>query len=177
MDSILDVIKKRRSIRKYKDKPLSKDTILLLLEAAKYAPTARNLQQLEYKVITNKDLIQKISDGVIAVIARESPSFPIRQRSNLFYYAPLLIIISAPAENVWIYSDAALAVENIMLYASSINLGTCFIGLARFIGKDKDLMHELNIPEDKKIAAAVVCGYPDEEPPEKEKRMKAEFFY
>lgn len=173
---VLDIIKKRRSIRKYKDKPLQKDTIDLILEAAKYAPTARNLQQLEYKVITNKDLIKKISDRISALLKKERPAFQARERPNIFYDAPLLIIITGPKENDWIYSDAALAVQNIMLYATSINLGTCFIGLARFVEKDKELMHELNISDDRKVAAAVICGYPDEEPPEKEKRMNAEFF-
>jgi len=173
---ILDIIKKRKSIRKYKDKPLQKDTVDLILEAAKYAPTARNMQELEYKVITNKDLSKKISDRISTILKKERPTSQMRDRPSLFYDAPLLIIITGPKENDWIYSDAALAVQNIMLYATSVGLGTCFIGMARFVEKDKELMRELNISDDRKVAAAVVCGYPDEEPPEKEKRMNAEFF-
>jgi len=176
MDQILDVIKKRRSIRAYKNKPLSKSTINLLLEAAKYAPTARNLQQLEYKAIANKDLIKKISDRITAIVKTKYPSFQLRDRPSLFYDAPLLVIITGPKENTWIYSDAALAVQNIMLYATSIDLGTCFIGMARFIEEDKELMHELHISDNREIAAAVIVGYPDETPAEKEKKMNVEFF-
>lgn len=172
----MDIIKKRRSIRVYKNKPLPKDTIDSILEAARYAPSARNLQQLEYKVITNKNLIKKISDRIIAIIKKESPPVQMRDRPNLFYDAPLLIIVTGPKENEWTYSDAALAVQNIMLYATSINLGSCFIGMTKFMEKDKELMHELNIADNRKIAAAVICGYADEKPPEKEKRMNAEFF-
>ncbi len=64
MENIMEIIKKRKSIRAYKDKPLPKDVVNSILEAAKYAPTARNLQELEYKVITNKALIKKLSEGI-----------------------------------------------------------------------------------------------------------------
>jgi nitroreductase len=180
MDSIMDIIKKRISTRAYKDQPLSGEVIHSILEAARYAPTARNLQQLEYKVITNKDLIKKLSDGIAAVLRQEHASFPARPgypaRPNFFYNAPLVIIITGPKNNTWIYSDAALAVQNIMLYATSIGLGTCFIGMARLIEKDNELLKQLHISEDSIIAAAVICGYADEKPAEKEKKMNAEFF-
>jgi nitroreductase len=175
MDQILDIIKKRRSIRSYKNEPLPKSTVDLLLEAAKYAPTARNLQQLEYKVITNKDLMKKVSERITAIVKKKYPSFRLRERTSLFYDAPLLIIVTGPKENTWIYSDAALAVQNIMLLATSINLGTCFIGMARFIEEDEELMSELHISDDRKIAAAVIVGYPNETPAEKERKINTEF--
>jgi len=173
---LMDIIKKRRSIRAYKDQPLSKDIVNRILEAAKYAPTARNLQELEYKVITNRSLIQQISDRITRIVKKEFPEFKLRDRPSFFYGAPLLIIITGPKENTWIHSDAALAVQNIMLYATSIDLGTCFIGFARLIERDAELMRELNISKDRSVAAAVICGYADEKPAEKEKKMNAEFF-
>jgi nitroreductase len=178
VDQIMEVIKKRRSIRVYKNRPLSREIIDSLLQAAEYAPNARNLQQLEYKVITNQGLIKGISDKIVAGLKEENPQVQLsaRAQSNLFYEAPLLIIITGPKENIWTYSDAALAAENIMLYAASVDLGTCFIGNARHIDKDEELLRELHVPNDSKIAAAVVCGYPDEEPAEKDRKMKAEFF-
>jgi len=177
MNQIMNTIKKRRSIRKYKDKPLSKETINSILESAKHAPTARNLQQLEYTVITNKHLIKKLSNKIITILKKKYPSIGVRDKEDpMFYNAPLLIIITGPEKNRWIYSDAALAVQNIMLYATSIDLGTCFIGMARHLEEDRGILEELKISEDRKIAAAVICGYPDEQPPEKKKRMSVEFF-
>jgi len=173
---LMDIIKRRQSFRRYKNESLPTDTINSLLEAAKFAPTARNLQQLEYKVITNKDLIKRISDKITAIVKKEYPSIQLRDRSNLFYDAPLLIIVVGPKENTWIYSDAALAVENIMLYATALDLGTCFIGMARFIERDEEMLRILHMSTDKKVAAAVICGYADEKPTEKEKKMNAEFF-
>ena len=174
MEPIMDIIKRRMSIRAYQDKPLTQETIEAIMEAARHAPSARNLQQLEYKVITNRDLIQEASDSVAAVAGQSMPGMP--ARPSFFYHAPLLILITGPAGNQWISSDAALAAQNIMLYATSINLGTCFIGMASLIEKDANMRRKLHIADDRKIAAAVVCGYPAEKPAPKEKNLKVEFF-
>jgi nitroreductase len=178
MDTIMDIIKKRKSIRVYKDKSLPKDVINAILEAAKYAPTARNMQELEYKVITGKTLMAILSEGLIEAIKKEG--FPLKgppgARPDFFHGAPLLIIITAPKDNFWALTDAGLAAQNIMLYAASVNLGSCFIGMAKLIEKNKDSLNALGIADNMNIVAAVVCGYPDEDPASREKRQKAEFF-
>jgi nitroreductase len=178
MENLMEIIKKRVSVRAYKDKPLPKKVVKDILEAARYAPTARNLQELEYKVITSKAMITKLSEGVDKVIRKEG--FPVKGppggRPGVFHDAPLLIIITAPKENRFSDSDAALAVQNIMLYATSIDLGSCFIGMAKLIERDKNLLKELHIADDRNIAAAVICGYADEKPEPKEKKLNAEFF-
>ena len=183
MDQMMDIIKKRMSIRAYLDKPLPDKTIEAIMEAAKNAPTARNAQQLEFKVITNKALSKKLSDHIMATLQKEMaampnrpPAPPMPARPHLFYNAPLLIIVFGPKENGWIDSDAALAVQNIMLYATSINLGSCFIGMARLLEKDPEMLKELHIADSHKIAACVVVGYPNENPAPKEKTLKAEYF-
>lgn len=178
MEPILDIIKQRVSVRAYQDKRLPKETVAAILEAARYAPSARNLQSLEYKVITNKGLIARLEEGISAAVKREGlpPKGPPGGRPNFFYGAPLLVIITGPKDNHWAVADAALAVDNIMLYATSEGLGTCFIGMARFIEREEKLMQELHISADRNIVAAVICGYPAEKPTSKEKRIKTEFF-
>jgi nitroreductase len=178
MTDILDIIKKRKSIRAYQDKPLPKETVDSILEAARHAPSARNMQELEYRVITSKSMIQKLSEGIAAAMKEQgmTPKGPPGGRPNFFYGAPLLIIIIAPKDNFFAPSDSALAAQNIMLYATSIDLGSCFIGMARLIEKDKSLRKSLNIGNNMNIVAAVICGYPDEQPEPKEKILKAEFF-
>lgn len=175
---LMEIIKKRKSIRAYQDKPLSKDIVNDILEAARHAPTARNQQELEYRVITNRELITRCSEAITRALEQENLSMktPPNFRPNFFYNAPLLILIIGPKDNHWINSDAALAVQNVMLYATSIGLGSCFIGMARFIMKDKELCQELHISEDKDLAAAVICGHAAEDPEPKEKRLNAEYF-
>jgi nitroreductase len=174
MDQLMDLIKKRMSIRAYSEKTLTKKTVNSILEAARYAPTARNLQQLEYKVITNRSLTKRLSDVIAAQVAGGASPSPVR--ANYFYNAPLLIIITGPKGSAWTESDAGLAAQNIMLYATSLDLGSCFIGMAKFLERDKSIMQELHIADDRKIVGSVVCGYPDEKPAPKEKKLNAEFF-
>jgi nitroreductase len=178
MDNLMEIIKKRRSVRAYQDKPLPKKVVDAILDAGKYAPSARNAQPLEYKVITNKELIKKLSDGTSEGLKKTGYSLkaPPNARMNYFYSAPLLIIMTAPKENTFAVSDGAIAVDHIMLYATSIGLGSCFIGMARLIQGDEKLLEELHIAKDRNIVAAVICGYPDGWPEEKEKKMAAEFF-
>src|SRR3972149_177594 len=95
MADIMEIIKARRSVRAYQDKPLSEDVIHDILEAARYAPPARNLQQLEYKVITNKGLMDKLSEGISTAVKKDGLPLkaPPNIRLNYFYKAPLLVII------------------------------------------------------------------------------------
>jgi nitroreductase len=178
MKTVMDIIKARKSIRAYQDKPLPEDVIKAILEAARHAPTARNLQELEYKVITSKALMEKLSKGIAAAMQKEGMPLkgPPGARPHFFHDAPLLIIVTAPEHNMWANADAGLAVQNIMLYATSIDLGSCFIGMAKQIEKDKNLLKMVHIPDNMTIVAAVICGYPAENPEPKEKKLNAEFF-
>ena len=71
MKTLMEIIKSRKSIRAYQDKPLPKEVVRDILEAAKYAPTARNMQELEYRVITNKALMDKLSKGIADALQLE----------------------------------------------------------------------------------------------------------
>ncbi len=176
--TVMEVIKARKSIRAYEDKPLPKDVVRDILEAAKNAPTARNMQELEYRVITNKSLVEKCNAGIAAAVQAEGIPLkgPPGANPGFFYGAPLVIIILAPKDNAWAPVDAGLAAQNIMLYATSIDLGSVFIGMARFIEKDKALAKTLHIADNMTIVATVICGYPAENPEPREKHLKAEYF-
>ncbi len=178
MKDMMEIIKARKSIRAYQDKALPKDVVKAILEAAKYAPTARNAQELEYKVITGKTLIGKLSEGIAA--AMQQGGMPLKgppgARPDFFYSAPLLLLVTGPKDNYWAAADAGLAAQNVMLYATSIGLGSCFIGMAKLIEKDKGLCKTLHIADNMAIVAAVICGYPAEDPAPKEKKLTAELF-
>ncbi len=178
MKDLMEIIKARRSIRAYQDKPLPKKVVEDILEAAKYAPTARNLQELEYKVITSQSLMEKLSAGIFAAMQKEGMPLkgPPGAKPDFFHGAPLLLLVTAPKDNYWASADAGLAAQNVMLYATSINLGSCFIGMAKLIERDKNLLKMLHIADDMNIVAAVICGYPAENPEPREKKQTAEFF-
>ena len=126
----------------------------------------------------NKALIKKLSDGITAALKKEAPAMkaPPNFHPNFFYEAPLLIIITAPKDNHFAVSDGALAAQNIMLCAASLDLGSCFIGMARFIKKDPEMCRELHIDDNMDIVATVICGYPAEDPEPRPKHLNAEYF-
>jgi len=70
----------------------------------------------------------------------------------------------AKAGDNWAYSDAALACQNMMLYSNSIDIGSCFVGFARFLKKNKEARKILGMNEGDEIVASVVFGYKAENP-------------
>lgn len=168
MNQILNAIKNRRSIRKYKNKPLNKEQIEEVIQAGRLAPSARNMQNWHFTVVTNKNLIKQMSEYVVGKTIEDPKYHFVRERSKtlsdpIFYSAPVVIFITADADK-WSAINCALAAENMMLYAHSIGVGSCFIGMARFIEGSNEIMQNLNLPEGHEIYATLIFGYADEKP-------------
>ena len=129
----------RRSIREYDDEAVDQKTIERLIAAAVQAPNAVNEQPWTFTVVRSRSLLEQISRAAkIHVLATtsdprvegfrrqlENPDF------DIFYRAPVLIVISGNRAGPWITEDCALAAENLMLAAFAERLGTCWIGFAQ----------------------------------------------
>jgi nitroreductase len=163
-NEILECIYTRRSIRRYLDKPVPDELIEELLRAAVMAPSARNTQPWKFTVITNRDEIgrlgrlalkqQQLLGKMLGVGSKVTGIDPI------FYAAPLLIFISGQADYKYLKDDVNLAVQNMFLAAHSLGLGSCWIGLALPLNKDKKVLAELGIPKKCEIVAPLIFGYP-----------------
>jgi len=118
-----EVIKKRRSTRKFTDEGVSREQIISLLEAAVAAPNACNMQSWHFYVITDNNIKAKLS-GAIADWALTAPVL------FLVCTAPEAITarFGARAENVFVVQDTAAAIENLLLAAADMGLGGCFMG-------------------------------------------------
>lgn len=122
---IVQAISGRRSIREYQSQPIDEQTIRRLIEAATQAPSAVNQQPWTFTVVRDQGLLDRVSqdaknhmmatmpaDGAMAARAAhfrttlEDPAF------QIFYHAPVLIVISGNAAGPWIIEDCALAAEN-----------------------------------------------------------------
>jgi nitroreductase len=154
---IKEAIEKRRSIRKYLDKEISRDVVDELIEAARLAPSARNSQTWKFKIVEDKKVISNL---------KEAGAF----HQDFVYRAPLIIICCAdpnayPVKSSIIsatervITDLAIASEHIVLRAVELGLGSCYIGLL----DEKKLKKELEIPEDYVLHYALAIGYPDGE--------------
>lgn len=153
---MLDLMRKRRSIRKYQDRPLSDDLIQILEEVLLRAPSGKNLKSWEYIFVNDKKILEKMA------IARSGNS------SAFINGAQLGIVFLGNREkaDTWI-EDASLAAIIAQLTATSLGLGSCWAQVRnRAHSPEKtseDYLKELlGVPETFGIVCVVAIGYPDE---------------
>lgn len=149
MNEVLELLKSRRSIRKYKNTLVEAEKISLCLEAARWAPSASNKQPWEFMIVTKKEVREKLAKmHPYAKFVSESPV--------------VFIPLSNPRiHSKYHHSDSALATIQFMIQAHSLGLGTCWAGVINtdFEPKIKEL---LKIPEHLHVLALVAVGYADQ---------------
>jgi nitroreductase len=168
-----DVVKKRRSIRKYKPEAVPRDVILKVLDAACWAPSGMNLQQWEFIVVSGGKK-EQLGEPYAKAIEKMGHDWSEEQRKTAlaaarkFNWAPHVIIALAPkADNPFMQKmhveSVSAAFENLLLAACAEGLGTCWaMGPLLEEGAIRSI---LGIPPDKEIVAITPLGYPDMEPP------------
>lgn len=146
-----EVIEKRRSIRRYKDTPVPKEKILKILEAARVAPSAAHRQPWHFIVVEDNEAIKKLAKSAWAADA------------------PVMIVGLADREASpnWCLNDHGIAFEHIVLEATNLGLGTCWMGQSNREELVKDL---LGIPDKYRVVALTPVGVPDETPGPKERK-------
>lgn len=150
-DDILTIIKSRRSIRSYTSKIIEDEKLNMILEAGRWAPSARNNQPWRFIVITDQKIKNELaSHGIINA----------RFNHHLSQAPVVLAVCAENTNNRWVEVDCGLASENIMLAAWALGIGSCFIGAFDEIFA-KQL---LGLAENMKIIGLITLGYPAEKP-------------
>jgi len=169
-----ELLDKRRSVRDFEDKKVPLEVIEEIINDAIKAPNAGNMQLWRFVVVNDKEYIRKISDankkGFLADLDA-NPNSPwkgyeaqFRQDDfNIFFTAPSLVYIVGTAKMQTIVQDCSLVGAYFMLSAAARGLGTCWVAQGAFI-EDKEILAELAIPENYKIVAPIIIGYPKEVP-------------
>ncbi|MGD2095953.1 MAG: nitroreductase family protein [Desulfobacterales bacterium] len=154
----LELLKKRRSIRKYQDRQLDPETIDQLVETALRAPTSMGKNSWEFVVVTEPDLLQKLSNA--------KP-----HGATFLKNAKLGIVVCGNPQisDVWI-EDASIASAFIHLAAASLELGSCWIQIRERKHDDRQtaevyIAQILNLPAHLRVEAIIAIGYPDETKP------------
>jgi nitroreductase len=153
---LTEAIKKRRSIRKYKRDPIPDETIREVLEAAMDAPSAGNLQSRYFFVVSDQSLRKRLAAAAYD--------------QNFIGQAPIVVVVCTDhriqttygERGIMLYAimDCAAAIQNMMLCAYSLGLGTCWVGAFN----EKEVTKLLNIPSHFRPVAIVPLGYPNESP-------------
>lgn len=163
-----ETIRNRRSIRSYQDKPVEEEKIHRILDAARWAPSAGNLQSIEYIVVRDKEIRESLSET----------SYGQAQPRN----APVNIVVCCNfskithygerGETLYSIQESGACIQNLMLAAHSLGLGTCWIGAF-----DEERAKEiLGIPEHVRPVGIITLGYPDESPRSSRKDLKGIVF-
>ena len=172
MNETLEVIKKRRSIRKYGPKQVGDKELEAIMEAAIYAPSAMNQQKWHFTVIQNRAKLDKMVKTIRENLLKSPVEF-FRERAknpefNVFYQAPTVVIITADEKAIFVDFDCGAAAENIALAATSLGIDSCIIGMsgALFESENADkIKQELGIPEGYKFVISIALGYRDMDSP------------
>ncbi|UCC41665.1 MAG: nitroreductase family protein [Candidatus Aminicenantes bacterium] len=164
---VLEVIQKRRSIRKYKEDPIPEDVLQRVLEAARLAPSGKNLQPWKFVIVRDKELKNRL----------------VHASAGQFFIAEAPIIVVACGFPDECYSkmgrymkswpvDVTIALEHLILQAHEDGLGTCWVGSF----EEEAVKSILNVPESVKVLALTPLGYPDEDPPFRGRKSLDEIF-
>lgn len=150
-----DMLKARRSIRKFSDKEVEKEKIDIILKSALLAPSSRSLRPWEFIAVTDKDMLERLSH------CKE-------HGSEFLAKAKLGVVVIADQEkcDVWI-EDASIASIVMQLAAQSLDIGSCWIQIRqRFHNEQKSaevyIKELMQIPEKYCVESIIAIGYPDE---------------
>ncbi|MBI5411868.1 nitroreductase [Candidatus Peregrinibacteria bacterium] len=185
--NIVDLIKTRRSVRNYQQKPVPKALFQQVLEAGIWAPSSRNQQPWRFIAMSHPDKRNELAREAKIQLAefletQEAASkygAPAVERfkkratgegDTLLYNAPVILFViqTKPVDSDL---DYGLCLENMMLCAHGIGLGTCPIGLAIPLNNSKTAREILKLKTPEKIVLALSLGFPDEAPSPTERRL------
>lgn len=176
MESVIQNILTRRSTRKFKGDQVNDEALNTILEVAKHAPSGGNSQSWHFTVVQNQEFLKKLNslvrDAFAKVVVDENTYKSLKsgkvasQNENYcFYYnAPTLIIVSNEINYGNAMADSACAIENMLLAANSLNLGSCYINQIKWFYEDaaiRAVLTEMGIPENHQVCGSVALGYND----------------
>lgn len=155
-NAVLQAIKTRRSIRKYRPEQIKDEELQAVLEAGTFAPTGHNSQDPFIVAVQNPELISRLSAMNAEILGTES---------DPYYGAPVIVLVFAPLPetNPNSVKDGSLVLGNMMLAAHSVGLASCWINREQEMFSTEDgkmLMKEIGVPEGYMGIGALSLGYP-----------------
>lgn len=159
MNEVIQTILNRHSCRAFTEQSIEPEKIEALLTAAQWAPSARNEQSWHFTMITNREKIQQLAAAV-----READNRP---ASYNFFAPAAFFIVSGERDNRNCFLDGAAAMENLMLAATSLGLGSCWINQVRDVCDNplvRDILTKYGVPESHVVNASAALGYAAQPP-------------
>ena len=156
MDTI-EVMKTRRSVRKYLKKVIPNEVIMDIMDCARLAPSGHNIQPLRFVVVTDQSIKEKLTE--------------ITKYGKFIKDAYAIIAVFCDKNFDFMVEDASAATENIILAAWHYGIGSCWIGSNKRI-HSQETQELLKCPDSHELVTMVTIGYPDEQPVRKKKSLE-----
>ena len=182
MNSVIDAIKNRRSMRAYESKPVPRDIINAIIEAGNQAPftSITRSQPWRFVVVENPEFKQKLLQTTLpfwknaiggmketapdlykmAMCIYDAMDDP---KDPIYYNAPVIIFVVGHANNA---VSCALACENMMIAAQSFALGSCYTGFGAMVKGNPEVVQALELTKDEGVYGPILIGYPKLNPSE-----------
>lgn len=164
-NEVLKAINNRRSTRKYKKEQIKEEELQTILAAGIQAPTANNSQPWHFTAVQNQEMIKYVSDKAKEEMAKSNIEGLVnfgKSNASIFYDAPTIIVVSGQKDVSSSLVDCSAAIENMLIAAESIGLGTVWVGLSKFFFALKDEVEKLELPEGYEPLYVVVVGYKED---------------
>jgi nitroreductase len=159
---VYEAAARRRSVRRFKDKPVPYEVLEKCVEAARLAPSGRNMQVCEYIAINDAAILPGIFENIGGSVRLPPDKGGPRPEQTAKAYIIVLVNKTLEGDNrrKMSYYDVGMAAENIILVALEQGLGSCPV----LMFNESNLKPILNIPDNYDIALVIAMGYPDESP-------------
>ena len=170
MNQVFETIVSRRSCRSYTERPISKEDLSTILEAAINAPSGMNRQSWRFTVIRKRETMDALAQVIGEAIGREGYNF---------YNPNVIVLVSNDRENPNSLADASCAMQNIFLMAHSLGIASCWINQMKTVcdvPEVRAMLNSFGIPENHIVWGIADLGYATEEPAKKEKNPEVIHF-
>ena len=159
MNEVIKTILERQTIRSYKKEQITDEQLDLLMQAARKAPSGRNMQPCHVRFIQNKEMLDRMNTDFKELVGYDTPAYTRWDVNPVYHNAPTFAVLFAENES---YMDGGIMCENICIAAQS--LGALF---ADGNAEGNKWKRAWDIPENYKFLIAIAIGYPNEKPEEK----------
>lgn len=174
--NIEEIIKTRRSTRKFDKKQVPDELVEKIIDAGRYAPSGMNVQAAHFIVIKNPKINNALTELVRSEFAKmdgkenlsKSVSNSVRAsvtgEYSFSYNAPVLIILANKIDNGNNIADCSCIMENMMLMANELGLGSCWVNQLKHLNENKEItlfMQNIGMNQDERVYASLAVGYAD----------------
>lgn len=170
-NAVIENIMSRRSIRKYKAEPVTREVLEEIMKCGINAPNGQNKQSWEVRIVDNPALLEEMKEAMAA----GHPDMPAEFAKGCFRDAPVMVFIARDLSYDFSAYDCGLMAENIMLSAWSLGVGSICLGSpVRFLTDNdacKPYLEKLGFSEGYELCLCVGLGYADEAPEAKPRNM------